>query len=148
MNGLLWGSALSCWAKACRSCHLFRWERVGVRADGAGKTTALIEGSRCLPDQLTAPGRTLIPAFSQREKEQNQSQKPALSCPLSLWERVGVRADGAGKTTALIEGPGCLPDQLTTLGRTLIPAFSQREKEQKTTTAPALDGCLNPAHDL
>ena len=64
------------------------------------------------------------------EKGHNQSQQPGRSCPLSPWERVGVRADGAGKTTALIEGPACLRDQLTTPGRTLIPAFSPGEKEQ------------------
>ena len=89
MNVLLWGGAHSCWTKAGRSCPLFRWE-----------------------------------------KEQNQSQQPALSCLLSLWERVGVRADGAGKVTALTEGMGFLPDQPETPRRTPIPAFSQREKAQ------------------
>lgn len=64
------------------------------------------------------------------KKEQSQSQQPGRSCPLSPWERERVRADGAGKTTALIEGPACLRDQLTTPGRTLIPAFSPGEKEQ------------------
>ena len=89
MNGLLWCGALSCWAKAGRSGSLFRLE-----------------------------------------KKQKQNQQPAPFCPLSLWERVAVRASGAVKVTALNEGPGLLPDRLTTPGRTLIPAFSQREKAQ------------------
>ena len=89
MNGLLRCDALSCWAKAGRSCSLFR-----------------------------------------SENKQKQNQQPAPSCPFSLWERVGVRADGVGKVTALNEGPGFLPGRLTTPGRTLIPAFSQREKAQ------------------
>jgi hypothetical protein len=40
-------------------------------------------------------------------------------CSLSLWERVGVRAGGLQTRTAIHHGLSAL-----------IPAFSQREKEQ------------------
>ena len=88
MNALLWGGALSCWAKSGRSCPLFRWAKKQkqnqqpapsctlslwerVRASGAGKITALTEGMGFLPGQPEAPCRTPVPAFSQREKVQN-----------------------------------------------------------------------------